>query len=326
MRAAAERGTTTVSERAVRRIAERAATEALPRRGASRVTGVAASVRGGRAELSLEMTLPYPAPLAEAVQDVQRHVDARAAQLTGLDAVSTRVTVTSLAPPLAPPSPAPQGDEARTSRRTSRRWWSQRRVPAAVLTALTATACGALALDTVRVHTTPRAAAPWRARAVDWLSGHGTGDPAVVAVGALAALLGVGLIVLAVTPGRRHQSTVRPPAARVEAAVDRSALRSLVRDTVADVAGIGSVRVRVRRRRVTVRAGLCFGDRANTRDAVMSAARAALSACTLCRVPRLRATVLPEPVWRPYPKQEAPHDPMLHRPMPVSARTPDGDM
>ncbi|MEU9405811.1 DUF6286 domain-containing protein [Streptomyces sp. NPDC048281] len=323
MTAAAERGTTTVSQRAVRRIAERAVTEILPRQGALRATGAAASVRGGRTELSLRMTLPYPAPLADTVRDVRRHVTARTGRLTGLDVASTRVTVTSLAASRGPASPAPEGDEGRTPRR----WWSQRRVPVAVLTAMAAVSCGALAFDMVQVHTAHRAAAAWRVRAVDWLSGHGPGDPAVAGVGALTALLGFWLVLLAVTPGRRHQFTARAPAARVEAAVDRSAVESLMRDPVAGVAGIGTVRVRVRRRRVTVRAGLCFGDRADTRDAVASAARAALTACTLRRVPRLSVTVVPEPVWRPplRPVRKAPHDPAPHRPVPVSARTSEGD-
>ncbi|KND28727.1 DUF6286 domain-containing Asp23/Gls24 family envelope stress response protein [Streptomyces acidiscabies] len=323
MTASAERGTTTVSERAVRRIAEQAATETLLRRGASRATGATASVHGGRAELSLGMTLPYPAPLADTVRDVQRHVTARTGQLTGLDVTSTRITVTSLAALRGPVSPAPRSDEGRTPRR----WWSQRRVPVAVLTATAAAACGALAFDMVQVHTSHRAVAPWRVRAVDWLSGHGPGDPAVVAVGALTALLGAWLILLAVTPGRRRQSTVAASTARVDAAVDRSAVRSLVHDAVADVPGTGAVRVRVRRRRVSVRAGLRFGDRANTRDAVASAAGAALTACDLRRVPRLRVTVVPEPVWGPplHPAQNTPHHHPPDRPVPVSARTPEGD-
>ncbi len=52
--AASFRGTTTVSERAVRRIAERATAEALPGRTAK----ATATVRGGRAEVSLGVTLP----------------------------------------------------------------------------------------------------------------------------------------------------------------------------------------------------------------------------------------------------------------------------
>ncbi|MFD9791530.1 DUF6286 domain-containing Asp23/Gls24 family envelope stress response protein [Streptomyces sp. NPDC059070] len=321
MTASAERGTTTVSERAVRRIAARAATEALPRQGSSRATGASASVRGGRAELSLGMTLPYPAPLADTVREVQRHVTARTGQLTGLSVASTRVTVTSLAAPEGPASPAPQSEQGPTPRR----WWSQRRVPVAVLTALAAVPCGALAFDLAQVHTAHRATAAWRTRTMAWLSEHGPGDPAVVVFGALTALLGVWLILLAVTPGRRRQSTVLIPAARVDAAVDRSVVQLLVRDAVADVAGIGAVRVRVRRRRVTVRAALCFGDRAATRDRVTSAARAALTACNLRRGPRLRVTVVPEPIWRPPLPGKATHGPAPDRHGPTSAHTPEGD-
>lgn len=291
---AARRGTTTVSERAVRRIAERATTEALPGR-ASRAT---ATVRGGRAEVSLGVTLPYPAPLAEGARDVQRHVLERTRELTGLDVPTARVGVTSLAPPRysrAPVSPA----EETNSPSTPGRWWSGRRTPVALLTSSAALVCGALAVDLVEVHMAHRAAAAWRVSAMHWLSGHGPGDPAVVIAGGLTALLGVWMIVLAVTPGLRHRSTVRTEAARVDAAVDRSAIGSLVRDTAGDVPGITAVRVRVRRRRITVRARLAFGDRAEASAAVTAAAHAAVSSCRLRRAPRVRVTVTPEPVWQP---------------------------
>jgi len=317
MTAAAERGTTTVSERAVRRIAGRAAAESLPHGDGVRATGSTASVHGRRAELSLAVTLPYPAPLADTVRDVRRHVVERTGQLTGLDVAATRLAVTSLSVPRVPVPPAPEHDGGRTPRR----WWSQRRVPVALLSAVAAVCWGALALDLVRVHTAHRAAAAWRRSALHWLSGHAPGDPAVVAAGAAVALLGVWLILLAVTPGRRRQSTLRVPAARVDAAVDRSAVESLVREAVGDVAGVGAVRVRARTGRVTVRAGLCFGDRAATRDAVTSAARAALTACGLRRTPRLRVRVVPEPVWRP------PLDAGQETPEPVAATSgrPGGD-
>ncbi|WP_327402563.1 alkaline shock response membrane anchor protein AmaP [Streptomyces sp. NBC_01288] len=291
---AAQRGTTTVSERAVRRIAERATAEALP----GRTARAAATVRGGRAELSLGVTLPYPAPLADGARDVQRHVLERTRELTGLDVPTARVGVTSLAPPRysrAPVSPA----EKTNSPSTPGRWWSARRTPVALLTSSAALACGALALDLVQVHTAHRAAAAWRVSAVHWLSGHGPGDPAVVIAGGLTALLGVWMIVLALTPGLRHRSTVRTEAERVDAAVDRSAIGSLVRDTAGDVPGITAVRVRVGRRRITVWASLAFGDRAEAHTAVTAAAHAAVSSCRLRRAPRVRVTVTPEPVWQP---------------------------
>ncbi|WP_234444568.1 DUF6286 domain-containing Asp23/Gls24 family envelope stress response protein [Streptomyces sp. NRRL F-525] len=291
---AAQRGTTTVSERAVRRIAERATTEALPGR-AARAT---ATVRGRKAEVSLGVTLPYPAPLADGARDVQRHVVERTRELTGLDVPTARVNVTALAAPRYSRAPVPPVEET-NSLGTPRHWWSGRRVPVALLTSVAAVACGALAVDLIEVHLAHRAAAAWRVSAVHWLSGHGPGDPAVVIAGGLTALLGVWMIVLAVTPGLRHRSTVRTEAERVDAAVDRSAVESLVRDAVADVAGVGAVRVRVRRRRIAVRAGLAFGDRAEASAAVTAAAHAAVTSCRLRREPRIRVTVTPDPVWQP---------------------------
>ncbi|WP_203729133.1 DUF6286 domain-containing Asp23/Gls24 family envelope stress response protein [Streptomyces sp. SID12501] len=317
MTAAAQRGTTTVSERAVRRIAERATTEVLPARGGARTARAAASVRGRRADVSLAVTLPYPAPLTDTVRDVQRHVVERTRELTGLDVPAARVSVISLAPPTSSSHPlvspaleadpdAPDAPDGRESR-TPRRWWSRRRIPVAVLSAVAALGCGALALDLVRVHTAHRTAAAWRTSAVHWAAGHGPGDPAVVAVGGLTALLGVWMIVLALSPGRRRQYTVRTSAAHVDAAVDRSAVEALVRDAVGDVDGVGAVRVRVRRRRVTVRAGLAFGDRAHAHTAVTAAARDTLAGCLLGGGHRLRVTVTPEHVWqRPAPTADTP--------------------
>ncbi|MCD7440783.1 DUF6286 domain-containing protein [Streptomyces lincolnensis] len=307
MTAAGRPGTTTVAERAVRKVAERAATEALPDGAHGRPAKGAASVRGTRAQVSLGVTLPYPAPLAGTVRSVQQHVTGRTRQLTGLDVPTVGIEVTSLAPPRAtggavpPADPADPADEQAPDSRTPRRCWSRRRVPAALLAAAAATACGALAFDLVRVHLAHRPAAAWRVSTVHWLSGHGPGDASVVVAGAATALLGLGMVLLAVTPGLRRRSTVRVPAPRVEATVDRSAVRALVRDAVSEVAGIGAVRVRVRRRRFTVRAGLAFGDRAGARADVTAAAGDALASCRLRRPPRLRVVVTPEAAWQPPP-------------------------
>ncbi|KPI07514.1 hypothetical protein OK074_0224 [Actinobacteria bacterium OK074] len=302
MTAAARRGTTTVSVRAVRKVAERAAAEALPGRDGARPASAVASVRGGRAEVSLGVTLPYPAPLADTVRSVQRHVVERTGRLTGLDVPFARVDVTSLVPASSahpPVRPADSPGAGTSGIRPPRRWWSQRRVPVAVLTAVAAAGCGALALDLVRTHVARHAAAAWRVSAVHWLSGHGPGDPSVTVGGGLTALAGIWLLVLALTPGRRRLLTVRTPTAHVGAAVDRSAVETLVADAVAAVGGVEAVRVRVRRRRVTVRAGLAFGDRAAARDAVTAAARDTLTACHLRHDPRLRIALAPQPVRQP---------------------------
>ncbi|TQJ89867.1 hypothetical protein [Streptomyces sp. SLBN-31] len=217
MTAAAERGTTTVSQGAVRRIAERAATEAR----AGRVVGSAASVRGTSAEVSLKLTLPYPAPPADSVREVQSHVTQRTRPLTGLDVHPPRIGVTALTPTAT--STAWDALPAAAGPRTPRRWWSRRGMPVALLAWVAAVSCGALAFDLFRVHLADRPAAAWRTGAVHWLSAHGPGDPAVVAAGALIALMGALMILLALAPGRRDQWTVDAPAARVAVAVDRSA-------------------------------------------------------------------------------------------------------
>ncbi|MFJ2515967.1 DUF6286 domain-containing protein [Streptomyces griseoviridis] len=299
MTTAAQRGTTTVSDKAVRRIAERAATEALP--GTAGATKGSATVRGRRAEVAVEVPLPYPAPLADTARRVQDHVARRTAQLTGLDLRAPHIGVTSLTPARAesPPADTPLAEDtpAGSTGRTPLRWWSQRRLPMALLTLSAAVACGALAFDLVLVHTGHRPPAAWRTATLDWLSRHGPSATAST-VGAVAvALLGVVLIVLAVTPGRRGLLTVTSGSPRLVTAVDRSALASLVEDAVRDTDGIGPVRVRAGRRRVTVRAGLAFGDRDRARSAVRDAARRVLEGCDLRRTPRLRVTVRPEPVW-----------------------------
>lgn len=312
MTAPERRGTTTVSDRAVRRIAGRAVTEALPGR-AARATGSSAAVRGGRAEVAVDVALPYPAPLTATVRRVQDHVTARTAELTGLDIRTARVGVTALTPDrtteptlTSDPAAGPEPVKAAPRTRVPRRWWAQRRLPLGVLTLLATLTCGALATDLILVHTGHRPAALWRTGALHWLSAHGPGEPPVTAAALGCALLGVWLIVLAVTPGRRGLLTAHSPAPATRVAVDRGAVAALLRDTAAGTEGVDAVAVRVRRRRATVRAALAFGDRAAARDQITDAARRVLAECGLRRPLRLRVAVRPLPVWTPPPAETAP--------------------
>ncbi|MET8926051.1 DUF6286 domain-containing protein [Streptomyces sp. NPDC004623] len=300
-----QRGTTTVSEKAVRRIAGRAAAEALPGRAVT-ATGVTAAVRGQRAEVSLDLALPYPAPVADSVGLVQEHVAARTRQLSGLDVPRAEVSVRALradAPLLRADAPLlragpPAGGDARPA---ARRWWSSRRLPVAVVSGAAALVCGALTLDVARVRLLGLPPARWRGGAVDWLSTHGSGDLPVVLGGAGAALTGLVLVVLAVTPGQRRLLPLSPPVDQPVFALDRSAVSARVEEAVSDVAGIGRVRVRVGRRRVLVRARLSFGDREAARIGVEAAARLAVGGCALRRAPRLRVRLQPDPAWRQSP-------------------------
>ncbi|MFD7430102.1 DUF6286 domain-containing Asp23/Gls24 family envelope stress response protein [Streptomyces sp. NPDC059818] len=325
MTAPAQLGTTTVSDRAVRRIVERAAEEAVPGRTGPAARGSVA-VRGPRADVRLTVDLGYPAPLADTVRRVQRHVTERTRYLAGIDVTRAAVTVDTLTVRAVPvptvPAERTGGTEQRPARgplrrlrprRPSGRLRSSRRGPVAVLLPAAALGCGATALDVVRVHLGHRPAA-WRTAAVDWLSGHGPGDLSVVLGGAVAALLGLWLVALAVLPGRRGLLAVATPDAYPDTAIDRSALAALVRGAAGGVAGAGPVRVRVRRRSVTVRAALAFGAAEAVRDDVTAATRGVLADCLLRRPLRPRVRIRPEPTWRP-------PEPAL--PEPRAAETPE---
>lgn len=310
---AAERGTTVVADKALRKIAERAAAEALPAGADTAPTG-SATVHGRRAgvalRVALRVALPYSATaLSDTVRRIQRHVTARTRALTGLDVTRARLTVTRLTVPASPPTPpnsenAPHSENATAGTETvghrpPRRWWAQRRVPMAVATLAAATVCAAVTADVVRVHTTHHAAAAWRTHTVNRLADHATADTSVTFAGAvLVTLLGAWLILLGVTPGRRRHLPVAVPAPGWIAAVDRSTVATLLRDTVADVPGTDTVAVRVRRRRARVRATLAFGDLPTAREQATAAARATLTDCHLGRTPTLRVTVTPAPAWQ----------------------------
>lgn len=294
---AARRGTTTVADRAVRRIAERAATEALAP-GAVEVGRGSAAVRGRRARVDVTVSLPYPAVLDESGERVRSHVAERTARLTGLTVPSARIRVRGLsrhelsAGQLTP--------EAETAEVRAHRPWSQRRLPVAVAALLAAAVCGVLLYDVVSVHAAGNAPARWRVDAMEWLSTHGPDSAATT--GVLAAIgvfaLGVWLLVLAVTPGRRGVLPMRPPLRGVRAVLDRRAVAVLLRDAVTDVRGVGRVKVRVGRRTARVRAGLGFGEPEGARRAVAEAAEAAATGLGLARPLRLRVRLSTEPSWR----------------------------
>ncbi|MFI9831015.1 hypothetical protein ACIHIX_25440 [Streptomyces sp. NPDC051913] len=146
------------------------------------------------------------------------HVACHTGELNGLDVVTARIQVTSLAPAMG----VSEERRAAMTGRRPRRLWSRRRVPTAAVPAVVATvACGALALvlDLIMV----RSAALWPSDAARRLWQHGPGDPSVTLASGLTALLGLWMIVLAVAPGPRRPRTVRSPGPRVAATVDRSA-------------------------------------------------------------------------------------------------------
>lgn len=298
--APADRGRTVVADRAVRRIAERAAGEAdLAGRRAQVVHGTA-TVDGRRADVSVDVRLPYPAVLGETGERVRGRMADRVAELSGLSVRAATVRVQALTTDRAATPPPPAADRERPSGR-ARRPWSPRRAPAALVSLTAAAVCAVLLYDVLSVHLADRRPAAWRTGAVDWLATHGPGDGPVVAGGAVAALLGAWLLWLAATPGLRGVLPMAPASGhrRQRAVLERSAAAELLRDAATAVPGVTDVRVRCGRRRVRLRARLGFGDRPAAHAAVRAAADSTLASMGLTRPLKSRVTLRTEPYWRP---------------------------
>ncbi|MEU4180313.1 DUF6286 domain-containing protein [Streptomyces sp. NPDC026589] len=314
---AAERGTTTVVPRAVRRIAEQAAAEALPDGGA--VTRGSASVRGASARVTVGIRLPYPIRADEAAERIRERARTRTAALTGLSVPHADIRIDALSviplPPTREPSDdAPSGaDEAvRRAEHTIRsggpggRIRAQRRIPAALTAAVLATSCALLLVDVVAVRLGGTPAA-WRTWLVEWASTHGPADTKVRVGGVLAALTGAWLLGCALIPGYRRGLTMAAPAPRLWATLDRSAAARVVQDRTTAVAGVVRVRVSVRRRRVKVLAEVGYGGPEQVRDEVVRVVGAALPGLGLARAPALRVRIrLPRDRHGPRPSIEEP--------------------
>ncbi|MEU9674950.1 DUF6286 domain-containing protein [Streptomyces parvus] len=314
---AAARGTTTVSARAVARIAQQAATETPNAVGTVRGT---ATVRGQRAEVSVRLGLPWPADLGRRAGEVQRHVAARTGELTGLSVRVARLRVARLQRPAGgtvvfekTTAPAAQG------RRVPRRWWSARPTPVVVTALLGASTAGLLTADMASVHLFGNAPAAWRTGLVDRLATTSPAAGSVTVAAAAMAVAGLWLLLLACTPGLRKRHVVAGFGAGRSIALDRAAVASVVRDRVLDTDGVDSVRVRVGRRRVRVRADLAFGDRAAAREQAGAAAREALADCRLNRPLRVALRLRTTSTWDPTPPAPGPETEPEPEPAPAPA-------
>lgn len=299
---ARDRGTTTIADRVVRKVAEQAAREALTG-SAGRVCRGTASVRGHSAEVGVDIALGYRGVAGEAAQAVQEHVAERTVHLTGLRVPTPRISIRQLA--TIPGAPVLVADAAASRpRRTRGRSWSERRLPVAVLAVLALAVTAALLWDVGVVHLLGRAPAPWRGQMIDWLTGHG---PATTPPWAgTLAVAGLWMIVLALTPGRRSDLVMVGSDPGVRAVIGRRSASYLVRAAVSQVPGINGARVRVGRRRLTVRADLAHGDRSQALDGVTQAVTGAVQELGLASLPRTRVRVRPTVSWQPAstPKEE----------------------
>ncbi|MFI9718951.1 DUF6286 domain-containing protein [Streptomyces sp. NPDC052396] len=162
-----------------------------------------------------------------------------------------------------PPEPEPSG-----------RFWSARRVPAAVV-ALALLAVSALFLYDVAAVRAGHPGMRWRRRLAHELAHRPLGNGWVITAAVLAVLLGLWLIVLAVTPGLRGVLPMRRQLPEVRAGLDRRAAALVLRDRVMEISGVRSVRTEVGRRAIRVRVQSHFRDLAEVRadvDAVLAEA------------------------------------------------------
>ncbi|MEU1184812.1 DUF6286 domain-containing protein [Streptomyces sp. NPDC005820] len=139
------------------------------------------------------------------------------------------------------------------------RFWSPRRVPAAIVAAVLAVVTGAFLYDVCAVRA-GRSALAWRRDLATQLAERPLDDTWVLVGAGVAAALGLWLILLAVTPGLRAVLPMRRIHPDVRAGLHRDAVALVLRDRAMEVAGIQSVRVRAHRRRADVRALSHFRD------------------------------------------------------------------
>ncbi len=178
---------------------------------------------------------------------------------------------------------------ARGEHERARRFWASRRLPAALLALVVLGAAGLLLYDVAAVRA-DRSAMRWRRRLSDELATRPLDDPWIVAGACVAVVLGLWLIILALTPGRRGVLPMRPDP-QVRAGLDRSAAALVLRDRAMEVPGVRTVRVDAGRRRVRVRAQAHFRELDEVRTDLDHALDDGIRQLGLARRPGLRVQV-----------------------------------
>ncbi|MFH8611364.1 DUF6286 domain-containing protein [Streptomyces sp. NPDC018029] len=182
------------------------------------------------------------------------------------------------------PPPTLSGDEKAS------RFWSRRRVPAALVALLVLGATGLLLYDVVAVRA-DHPAMHWRRELAHQLGRRPLDDTAVLAGAAVAALVGIWLLVLAATPGQRGLLPMRRTHADVRAGLYRGAAATALRDRAMDVPGVQSVRVRMKRSKVDVRAVSHFRELDDVRGDLDAAMADGIRELGLARTPGLSVRV-----------------------------------
>ncbi len=174
------------------------------------------------------------------------------------------------------------------------RFWSARRLPAALVAAAVVAGAGLLLYDVAAVRA-GHPAMSWRRRLAHALATVPLHNGWIVAGAVLSVLAGLWLILLALTPGLRRVLPMRREAGdatgHVHAALERRAAALILRDRALEVSGVRSVRVDVGRHVVRARAVSHFRDLDEVRTDVNSALADGVRALGLAREPSLSVHV-----------------------------------
>lgn len=170
------------------------------------------------------------------------------------------------------------------------RFWSARRIPAAVLALVVLGACGLFLYDVAAVRA-DHPAMRWRRSLADGLAERPLDDVWVRTGAAVAAALGLWLLLLALTPGLRDLLSMSRRHPGVRAALDRTAAALVLRDRAMEVSGVQSVRVGMGRRKAVVRAVSHFRELDEVRADLDSALTTAIGELGLAKPPNLSVHV-----------------------------------
>ncbi|CCK31071.1 hypothetical protein BN159_6692 [Streptomyces davaonensis JCM 4913] len=184
-----------------------------------------------------------------------------------------------------PPPPVLDGENGANGR-----FWSARRVPAAVVAVLLLVLAGAFLYDVVAVRT-DRSAMEWRRELARQLAERPLDDTWVLVGAGVAVALGLWLVVLATTPGLRAVLPMTRTHPDVRAGLDREAAALALRDRAMEISGVQSVGVRMGRRRADVRAVSHFRDLDDVRADLDDVLAEAIRGLGLSRPPALSVHV-----------------------------------
>ncbi|MFF4361808.1 DUF6286 domain-containing protein [Streptomyces sp. NPDC001604] len=185
-------------------------------------------------------------------------------------------------PAYGPPPSGRDGDQGR--------FWSARRIPAGIVALVVLAVAGLFLYDiaAVRAH---RPAMAWRRELARQLAERHLDDTWVLVGAGVAAALGLWLLVLALTPGLRGVLPMRRTHVDVRAGLHREAAAFVLRDRAMEVAGVQSVRVRMRRTRADVYALSHFRELGDVRADLNATLDDAISGLGLTHPPALSVHV-----------------------------------